>query len=48
LSPYPDRAELRREYPELDDEDVRLALNYPASYLDDRILELPVAYATAS
>ena len=45
---YPDRADLRREYPELDDEDIRQALKYAASYLDDRIVELPVAYATAS
>ena len=45
---YPDRAELRREYPELEDEDIRQALNYAASYLDDRIIELPLAHATAS
>jgi uncharacterized protein (DUF433 family) len=45
---YPDRAELRHEYPELEDEDIRQALEYAASYLDDRIIELPKAYATAS
>jgi uncharacterized protein (DUF433 family) len=28
---YPDRAELRREYPELEDEDIRQALNYAAT-----------------
>jgi uncharacterized protein (DUF433 family) len=28
---YPDRAELRREYPELEDEDIRQALNFAAS-----------------
>jgi len=33
---YPDRAELRHEYPELEDEDIRQALNYAASYRDDR------------
>jgi hypothetical protein len=27
---------------------IRQALNYAASYLDDRIVELPAAYATAS
>jgi uncharacterized protein (DUF433 family) len=48
VAQYPDRAELRREYPELEDEDIRQALNYAASYLDDRIVELPVTYATAS
>ena len=37
---YPDRAELRREYPELDDEDVRQALAYAAANLDDRVIEL--------
>ena len=36
---YPDRAELRREYPELDDEDIRQALLYAATSLDDRVLE---------
>lgn len=38
---YPDRAELRREYPELEDEDVRQALEFAAAALDDRILDLP-------
>ncbi|MBK9164910.1 MAG: DUF433 domain-containing protein [Acidobacteria bacterium] len=28
---YPDRDELRREYPELDDEDIRQALAYAAT-----------------
>jgi uncharacterized protein (DUF433 family) len=40
LSEYPDREELRREYPELEDEDVRQALAYAAAHLDDRIVEL--------
>jgi uncharacterized protein (DUF433 family) len=40
---YPDRADLRREYPELEDEDIRQALNYAASCLDERIVELPLA-----
>jgi uncharacterized protein (DUF433 family) len=26
---YPDREELRREYPELEDEDIRQALDFP-------------------
>ncbi|MBS0656495.1 MAG: DUF433 domain-containing protein [Verrucomicrobia bacterium] len=35
---YPDRAELRREYPELEDEDIRQALIFAASALDDCIV----------
>lgn len=37
---YPDREELRREYPELDDEDIRQALAFAAAALDDRIVPL--------
>ena len=40
LALYPDREELLREYPELEAEDLRQALLYSASYLDDRIVEL--------
>ena len=40
---YPERTELLREYPELDEEDLRQALAYAAASLDDRILELPTA-----
>jgi uncharacterized protein (DUF433 family) len=39
---YPDRAELKREYPELDDEDILQALAFAAACLDDRVLPLPV------
>lgn len=38
---YPDRAELFREYPELDDEDLRQVLGYAAASLDDKVFELP-------
>ena len=38
LATYPDRSELRREYPELEDEDIRQALAFAAAYLDDKIL----------
>ena len=41
LAMYPDREELRREYPELDDEDIRQALAYAASAVDDELIELP-------
>ncbi len=40
LATFPDRTELRSEYPELDDEDIRQALAYAAANLDDRIVEL--------
>jgi uncharacterized protein (DUF433 family) len=40
LTTYPDRGQLRAEYPELEDEDVRQALAYAAANLDDKILEL--------
>ena len=44
LSTYPDRAELHQEFPELEDEDIRQALIFASSYLDDRIIELPNRY----
>ena len=37
LATYPDRKQLRREYPELEDEDIRQALAFAATYLDDKI-----------
>ncbi len=40
---YPDRSELRREYPELEDEDVAQALDFAARNLDDQILLLETA-----
>ncbi|MBI1832486.1 MAG: DUF433 domain-containing protein [Planctomycetes bacterium] len=45
---YPDRAELRREFPELEDEDIRQALVYAAAALDDRVLELSGSHETAA
>nr|WP_287736080.1 DUF433 domain-containing protein [Microcystis sp. M113S1] len=39
LATYPDRAELHQEFPELEDEDIRQALIFASSYLDDRIIE---------
>lgn len=38
LATYPDREELHGEYPELEDEDIRQALEFAASSLDDRIV----------
>ncbi|MCS7338258.1 MAG: DUF433 domain-containing protein [Verrucomicrobiae bacterium] len=37
---YPNREELKREYPELEDEDIREALAYAAANLDDKVIEL--------
>ena len=43
LAMYPDRAELKHEYPELEDEDIRQALAFAAAALDDKILPPLVA-----
>ncbi len=40
VAAYPDREELRREYPELQDEDIRQALEYAAAMLDDKSIPL--------
>lgn len=48
VATYSDRDELLREYPELEDEDIRQALRYTLTYFDDRILELPIIYETAA
>lgn len=48
LATYPDRAELHQEFPELEDEDIRQALIFVSSYLDDRIIELSNQYETVA
>jgi uncharacterized protein (DUF433 family) len=40
---YPDREALHREYPELEDEDIRQALEYAAANLDDKTIPLTAA-----
>jgi len=40
LSTHPDRAELKKEYPELEDEDISQALAYAAAHLDDAMIDL--------
>ena len=45
---YPDRAELLREYPELEPEDIRQALLYATTMLDDSIVKVPFIYETAA
>jgi uncharacterized protein (DUF433 family) len=39
---YPDRVELKREYPLLEDEDIRQALAYAAASLDDEVQEIAI------
>jgi uncharacterized protein (DUF433 family) len=48
LATYPNRQELRQEFPELEDEDIQQALIYASTYLDDRIIELPPTYETVA
>ena len=43
VATYPDREELKREYPELEAEDIREALAYAAANLDDRVIDLAAA-----
>lgn len=40
---YPNRDELQREYPELEAEDIRQALDFAACKLDDRMIDLRAA-----
>jgi uncharacterized protein (DUF433 family) len=37
---YPDRSERLKEFPELEDEDVRQALHYAALHLPDQVVTL--------
>jgi uncharacterized protein (DUF433 family) len=41
LAIYPDRAELKREYPELEHEDIRQTLAFAAALVDGKVLPLP-------
>jgi len=45
---YPNREDLRQEFPELENEDVRQALLYAAAHLDDRVLEFTLGHETAA
>ena len=40
IATYDDRTEIRREFPELEDEDIRQALGFAAANLDDAVIEL--------
>jgi uncharacterized protein (DUF433 family) len=48
LATYPNREELRQEFPELEDEDIQQALIYASTYMDDRIVELSPSYETVA
>jgi uncharacterized protein (DUF433 family) len=43
LAAYPDRAELMREYPELEEEDIRQTLEFAARYLEDEQIAINAA-----
>ena len=43
MATYPDRNKLFQEYPELEDEDLRQALEFAAASIDDKIVELRCA-----
>ena len=40
LAQYPNREELHKDYPQIQDEDIQQALAYAAANLDDEIAEL--------
>ena len=43
MATYTDRSEIFREYPELEEEDLKQALAFSAANLDDRITAIDVA-----
>jgi len=43
LATYASREELRQEYPELEEEDIRQALEFAAANLDEQVIDLPRA-----
>ena len=43
VATYPDRRDLQRGFPELEEEDIREALAYAAANLDDKVIELATA-----
>ena len=48
VATYPNREQLRLEFPEVDDEDFRQALLYAAMSLDDRVILLNGDHETAA
>lgn len=45
---YPDAAERRKDYPELENEDVAQAIRYAALYLPDQTISLSSGHAVAA
>jgi uncharacterized protein (DUF433 family) len=43
LAAYPSREELHQKYPELEEEDIRQALEFAAASIDEQIIDLPQA-----
>jgi uncharacterized protein (DUF433 family) len=43
LATYPDRNQFHVEYPEVEEEDIRQAIEYAAANLDDKVVELGTA-----
>ena len=43
LTTYPNRVDVMREYPELEEEDIRQALEWAACTLDDEVMEIGAA-----
>ena len=41
LATYPDRSELFREFPELEEEDIRQVLAFASTALDDKVIQFP-------
>lgn len=39
VATYPDRNDLKREYPELEEADIQEALAYAAANLDDKVID---------
>ncbi|MEW6744436.1 MAG: DUF433 domain-containing protein [Planctomycetota bacterium] len=40
LATYPNRDDLKREYPELEDQDINQALAYAAANIEDKVVDL--------
>ena len=45
VAQYPDHEELLQEYPELEEEDIRQALEYAAANLDDEVISFQEAHS---
>ena len=43
LATYPNRVDVMREYPELEEQDIRQALEWAACTLDDEVMEIGAA-----